>query len=65
MDTRGLLVLGLVLIGAAIVTEITNVPVALPAFGVALLVGLGGLCLAVFLVIVEFERWDGTGPDGP
>jgi len=55
MDARVFAVLGAVLIGGAVVNEITNVPVRLSQYVQMVIVGLGGLCLAAFLVLAEFE----------
>ena len=56
MDARVFAVLGAALLGGAFVNEVTNFPVTLSQYVLMVLVGLGGLCLAAFLVILEAER---------
>jgi hypothetical protein len=56
MNVRLLAVLGLVMLGGAVANEVTNFPVTLSQFVLMLIVGLGGVCLAAFLVLAEEER---------
>jgi len=56
MSARLLGMLGVALIAGAIANEVTNFPVTLSQLVLVLIVGLGGLCLAAFLVILEAER---------
>ena len=58
MSAKLFAVLGAVLIGGAVANEVTNIPVRLPVIALMILVGLGGLCVAAFLVIEEMERQD-------
>ena len=56
MDARLFAVLGGVLLAGAIANEVTNIPVTLPQNVLMMIVGLGGLCLAVFLMLGETDR---------
>ena len=42
---------GAVLLGGAVLNEVTNFPVTLSQYILMVVVGLGGLCLAAFLVL--------------
>ena len=53
MDARVFAVLGAVLIGGALVNEVTNFPLTLSEYILMAAVGLGGLCLGLFLVLGE------------
>jgi len=64
VGTRLLAVLGIALIGGAVANEVTNVPVTLSQYTLMAIVGFGGLCVAAFLVLAEFERW-GRDVPGP
>ena len=56
MSARLFAVLGMILIGGAFANEVTNFPVTLSRFVLTVIVGVGGLCLAAFLVLGELER---------
>ncbi len=63
MSARLFAVLGAVLIGGAVVNEVTNFPVRLPTMAVMAIVAVGGLCLAVFLALAQGETiWAVPGP---
>jgi len=62
VGTRLLGLLGMALIGGAVANEVTNVPMTLSQYVLMLIVGLGGACLAAFLVIAEAARWGGAVP---
>ncbi len=55
MSAKVFAVLGAVLTGGVIVNEVTNFPISLPQTVQMVIVGLGGLCLALFLVLDEME----------
>jgi hypothetical protein len=56
MSARLFVVLGAVLIGGAVVNEVTNFPVTLSQYVLMVIVGLGGLCLGAFLVLEDPGR---------
>ena len=58
MSARVFAVLGALLIGGAVANEVTNFPIILSRYTLMAVVGLGGLCVAIFLVLAEMEQQD-------